>query len=103
MNMVLMIVFNQNYLENSTQFIEDASFLRIRTVSLGYNWKPSFIKWVDNIRLYGQVQNLYCFSKYTGFDPEVSSTGGGNYQTSGIDYGAYPQPRTFTVGLNVKF
>lgn len=92
-----------NYLENSTQFIEDASFLRIRTVSLGYNFKPEFLKWVQSARLYAQVQNLHVFTKYIGFDPEVSSTGGGNPQTAGIDYGAYPQPRTFTFGINVKF
>ena len=92
-----------NFLQNSTQFVEDASFLRIRTVSVGYNLKPRFAKWIETIRIYGQVQNLYVFTKYTGFDPEVSSTGGGNPKTAGIDYGAYPQPRTFTLGLNVKF
>ena len=94
---------NQNYLENSTEFIEDGSFLRIRTISLGYNLKPKFMKAVENIRLYAQVQNLFVFTKYKGFDPEVSSTGGGNWQTAGIDYGAYPQPRTITLGINVKF
>lgn len=92
---------NSNFLQNSTQFLEDASFLRIRTISLGYNWHLT--KVLEHIRIYAQVQNLYCFSKYTGFDPEVSSTGGGNFQTAGIDYGAYPQPRTYTVGLNLKF
>ncbi len=92
---------NQNYVENSTMFIEDGSFLRIRTVSIGYTIKPKSVTWFDNIRIYGQVQNLYVFTKYVGFDPEVSSTGGGNPQTAGIDYAAYPQPRTFTIGFNL--
>jgi TonB-dependent starch-binding outer membrane protein SusC len=92
----------QNYLENSTQYIEDGSFLRLRTFSLGYNFKPKFAG-VENVRLYGQVQNMFVITGYKGFDPEVSSTGGGNWQTAGIDYGAYPQPRTITLGINVKF
>ncbi len=92
---------NQNYVENSTMFIEDGSFLRFRTLSLGYTIKPKSPTWFDNIRIYGQIQNLYTFTEYVGFDPEVSSTGGGNPQTAGIDYAAYPQPRTFTIGFNL--
>lgn len=94
---------NQNYVENSTMFIEDGSFFRIRTVSLGYTLKPKKAAWVNSIRLYAQVQNLHVFTNYVGFDPEVSSTGGGNPQTAGIDYAAYPQPRTFTFGFNLGF
>jgi hypothetical protein len=50
-----------------------------------------------------QAQNLLTISKYIGFDPEVSSTGGGRDQTAGIDYAAYPQARTFTFGASVNF
>ena len=94
---------NPNFVQNSTQYIEDGSFLRIRTVSIGYNLKPKNTKLFDNIRIYAQVQNLHVFTKYTGFDPEVSSTGGSNMQTAGVDYGAYPQPRTWTFGFNLGF
>jgi TonB-linked SusC/RagA family outer membrane protein len=94
---------NQNYFNNSTQFIEDGSFLRIRTLSIGYTLKPKNIQAFDRIRIYAQVQNLYVWTKYTGFDPEVSSTGSSNPQTAGIDYAAYPQPRTYTVGFNISF
>ncbi|MFZ9982358.1 MAG: SusC/RagA family TonB-linked outer membrane protein, partial [Cyclobacteriaceae bacterium] len=94
---------NQNYVENSTQFIEDGSFLRIRTLSAGYTIRPRDQKWFSNIRVYAQAQNLFVFTRYTGFDPEVSSTGGGTPGTAGVDYAAYPQPRTFMFGFNIGF
>jgi hypothetical protein len=94
---------NQNFVENSTQFIEDGSFLRIRTVTAGYNIQPKNEAWFNNIRLYAQVQNLFVFTRYSGFDPEVSSTGSTDPRTAGIDYAAYPQPRTFMFGLNISF
>ncbi len=94
---------NQNYFNNSTQFIEDGSFFRIRTLSVGYTLKPKNTQVFDRVRIYAQVQNLYVFTKYTGFDPEVSSTGSSNPQTAGIDYAAYPQPRTYTLGFNMSF
>lgn len=92
-----------NYLQNSSQFLEDASFLRIRNVNLGYTIRPKNQKTFSSMRLYAEIQNLYTFTKYYGFDPEVSSTGGGSPNTAGIDYAAYPQARTFILGLNFKF
>ena len=94
---------NQNYVENSTQFIEDGSFFRFRTLSAGYTFKPKDRNWFSSIRVYGQVQNLYVITKYTGFDPEVSSTGSSDPRTAGVDYGAYPQPRTWMFGFNLSF
>jgi TonB-linked SusC/RagA family outer membrane protein len=93
---------NQNYNNFSTQYIEDASFLRIRTVTLGYTLKPKSTV-ITSCRFYFTVQNLYVFTKYTGFDPEVSSTGSGDPRTAGYDYAAYPQPRTFLFGFNLSF
>ncbi len=92
---------NKNYIENSTQYIEDGSFFRFRTLSIGYTLKPG--KGSTALRVYGQVQNLAVLTKYKGFDPEVSSTGAGNPQTAGVDYAAYPQPRTITFGFNFTF
>jgi TonB-linked SusC/RagA family outer membrane protein len=94
---------NQNYNNFSTQYIEDASFLRIRTVTLGYTLHPKNLNWFTSCRFYATVQNLYVFTKYTGFDPEVSSTGSGDPRTAGYDYAAYPQPRTYMLGFNLSF
>lgn len=89
--------------QNSSRFIEDASFFRIRTVNIGYTFRPAQNKVFNSLRLYAQVQNLAVFTKYYGFDPEVSSNGGDAPQTAGVDYAAYPQPRTFTFGVNFNF
>ena len=91
----------QNYFPNSDEFLENGSFLKVRTVNLGYTLHT--IKYFSSIRVYAQVQNLLTISKYIGFDPEVSSTGGNNDQTAGIDYAAYPQARTFSFGATLNF
>lgn len=93
----------QNYLQNSSQFLENASFFRIRTVNLGYTIRPKNKKMFTSLRVYAQVQNLHVFTKYYGFDPEVSSTGGDSEETAGVDYAAYPQSRTYTFGINFNF
>ncbi len=93
----------QNYNQQSSQFVEDASFFRIRTVNLGYTLRPKHPGLYNSLRLYLQVQNLWVLTKYYGFDPEVSSNGGSNPQTAGVDYAAYPQARTLTFGLNFNF
>ncbi len=95
---------NPQIINNSSIFIEDASFFRIRTLALGYTFHPkSGHGFYENIRVYAQVQNPFVFTKYTGFDPEVSSTGGNNDRTAGLDYAAYPQARTYTFGINMNF
>ena len=76
----------------SDYYIQDASFLRIDNISLGYNLKEA-IKGMD-VRLYGSVQNVAVFTDYDGLDPEMFG---------GIDNNFYPRPRTFVFGLNVKF
>ncbi len=92
---------NQNYYEGSTQFLENGSFLRVQNITLGYTFGN--ITWASKLRLYLEVQNAYVFSNYKGFDPEVSSTGGSDDRTAGVDYGAYPQARTFLCGVNLNF
>jgi TonB-dependent starch-binding outer membrane protein SusC len=91
-----------NYNQQSSQFLEDGSFLRLRTVNLGYTIKPKSAKF-NSLRLYLQAQNLWVLTKYYGFDPEVSSNGGSKPETAGVDYAAYPQARTFTFGINFNF
>ena len=96
-------LINQNVLQNSSQTLEDASYFRIRTINLGYTFKPKVKHTYNSLYIYAQVQNPVLITGYSGFDPEVSSTGGDHPETAGVDYAAYPQARTFTVGFNFNF
>ena len=93
---------NKNYIENSSMFVEDASFFRIRTINVGYTFGKKSLKFLTGLRVYAQVQNALLFTKYKGFDPEVSSNGGNIDRTAGVDYAAYPPARTFTFGFNLN-
>jgi hypothetical protein len=86
----------------SDYFVEDASYLRIQNIQLGYTLNPEVSEMVKitKLRLYAGVNNLYTFTKYKGFDPGASN---GNPIGGGIDYGFYPVPRTFLLGLNINF
>lgn len=86
----------------SDYFVEDASFLRIQNIQLGYSLPNKFIQSVglSKVRLYASVNNVYTFTKYKGFDPAANS---GDPISGGIDYGFYPTPRTYMLGLNVNF
>lgn len=86
----------------SDYFVEDASFIRIQNLQLGYSIPNQFIEKVglSKVRLYAAVNNLYTFTKYKGFDPGASS---GAPIGGGIDYGFYPVPKTYMFGLNVNF
>ncbi len=84
-----------NY-ETSSRFVESGSYLRLKNVQLGYNLPASLLKdkFISSLRVYLSANNLLTFTNYTGYDPEVGS---------GVDYGNYPQARTFLLGLNVNF
>jgi len=87
----------------SDRYIKDGSFFRIKNVMLGYNL-PSKIgekAGIEKVRVYVSGQNLFCFSKYEGFDPEIG-TGRGMLDI-GIDRGMYPIAKTVSVGLNLTF
>ncbi|HAR74144.1 MAG TPA: TonB-dependent receptor [Flavobacteriaceae bacterium] len=81
----------------SDRFVEDGTYVRLKAVTLGYNFKKAL--GFNNINLYVTGQNLFTITNYSGFDPEVNSNGG---SIIGIDYGVYPQVRTFIVGLKAK-
>ena len=93
----------------SSWFVEDASFLRIRTLQLGYTIPQSFSlrAGISKFRIYGSVNNLYTITKYSGYDPEIGDyygqEGKNNPLYAGIDRGFYPQPRTFMFGLQLEF
>ena len=88
----------------SNRFVEDGSYLRIQNVSLSYDLPASiFEKSIfSKIKLYVNVQNLYTFTKYSGFDPALGNLDQ-NITLSGIDLGRYPVPRTTSVGMNLEF
>jgi len=83
-------------------FVEDGSFLRLQTVSVGYSFKKELLERikVSNLRLYAKVDNVYTFTGYSGYDP-TASTGAPIGQ--GIDFGFYPLPRVAILGLNANF
>ena len=88
----------------STRFVEDASYLRIKTVTLSYDLPQSILAKVNlaNVRIYATGENLLTLTDYSGFDPEVNAFGGSN-TLQGVDYGTYPQTRNIIFGLNVTF
>ena len=83
-------------------FVEDGSYLRLKTLQLGYTFSDVKIKdaGVDSIRLYLSGANLLTFTDYDGLDPEVASN---NALNIGVDSGTYPLARITTVGLNINF
>ncbi|WEK20038.1 MAG: TonB-dependent receptor [Candidatus Pedobacter colombiensis] len=87
----------------SSRTVEDGSYLRIKTVSFGYNIPANLLKKVkvQSLRVYVSGQNLYTFTKYTGLDPEVNSYA--SALTAGFDYSAYPRGRTIAFGANLSF
>jgi TonB-linked SusC/RagA family outer membrane protein len=94
----------------SDVYVEDGSFLKLRSLQIGYSFSNELAKKlaVQRVRLYVSGQNLLTFTKYSGLDPEIGlpsdpSTGTRNVTASGIDIGTYPNSRFYTLGLNVTF
>jgi hypothetical protein len=90
--------------EISTWHIEDGSYIRIRTLTLGYTIPSTLMqRWrMNRARIYVTGQNLFTFTKYLGYNPEVNSRPD-SALSSGEDYGTYPLPRTMSIGLNLSF
>ena len=92
-----------NMSEISRVWIEDADFFKISRISLGYDFKKLYKKLpVQKCRLYVSLSNYFCFTGYSGMDPEVGF-GNGTSWASGIDCGYYPSSRSFQVGMNINF
>ena len=99
------------YSENgvtSTLAIEDGSYLRLNTLTLGYSLPQNLLRKVgiSKLRIYGTVYNVFTITGYSGLDPEVSANTSNNnatYPTVGLDWGTYPRARSFVVGLNLTF
>lgn len=90
----------------SSRYVEDASYIRLKNLTLGYTLPKSLLQkaHIDNVRVYVNIQNLWTITKYTGYDPEVgASTQDSSGLTYGLDNGRYPSPTLYSCGLNITF
>ena len=81
-------------------YVQDGSYLRLKNISLGYTLPRNLTKRVnvERFRVYVRAENLFTWTKYWGFDPEIGTSS----TSMGVDYGVYPQARIFTVGFNLS-
>jgi TonB-linked SusC/RagA family outer membrane protein len=95
---------NTNNTAMSDRYVEDGSFVRIQNITLGYRLPKTLINRVKmaNLRLYVTVQNLYTFTNYSGYDPEVGAYNN-SIRLMNVDAGHYPNPRTYMGGVSVEF
>jgi hypothetical protein len=86
-----------------SKFIEDGSFLRLKNVTIGYTLPHKWLRsiYVTKLRVYATADNLFVLTKYSGYDPEVSVDR--SNLKPGLDWGAYPKSKVFTVGVELNF
>lgn len=86
----------------SSYYVENGSFARLRNLQLGFTVPTKLLKKlkIESLRVYGVANNLLTLTKYKGFDPDISSS---NALSAGVDYGFYPQAKTFMAGIQLKF
>ena len=101
---------NDNYTLPHTGWLEDGSYLRLKSFTIGYNFTPSLISKLrlKAARIYVTAVNLLTFTNYTGFDPEVDHFTGVNGGANsgllrGYDYGSYPQSKSYIIGIKISF
>ena len=87
------------------KYVEDASFLRLSSLTFGYTLPEKYMKkaYIKKLRVFFTASNVFCATKYSGFDPEVDTRSKDNPLAIGVDYSAYPKSRTFNFGLNLSF
>jgi TonB-linked SusC/RagA family outer membrane protein len=99
-------VFSRQF---SSYWLEDGGYLRLRTLQVGYNLPPAFVRWIPAARVYVQAENLFTITGYSGLDPALplaAATGAAGDirdQFRGVDQGVYPSSRTFTIGISTSF
>lgn len=97
---------NIENVHNSTRFVEDGSYLRLKNVTLSYdfNTNKGFLQkmGISKLQPYVTAQNLWTWTNYSGYDPEVNSYGASSVEL-GVDYGTYPQSKSIIFGLNLEF
>ena len=97
----LSLTDDNNEARFSTYYVENGSYMKMKYLKLSYSLPKNLIKKIGatNLDVYGQVENVFTMTKYKGLDPEILP---GEYGAR-VDNGAYPRPRTFTIGLNLQF
>lgn len=97
----LSLTDDNNEARFSTYYVENGSYMKMKYLKLSYSLPKNLIRKIGatNLDVYGQVENVFTITKYKGLDPEILP---GEYGAR-IDNGAYPRPRTFTIGLNLQF
>jgi TonB-linked SusC/RagA family outer membrane protein len=99
-------VFSRQF---SSYWVEDGSYVRLRTLQVGYNLPPALIRWIPAARVYLQAENLFTITGYSGLDPSLpaasvfGAAGDIRDQFRGVDQGTYPSSRTFTIGITTTF
>ncbi len=93
---------NKTYLQSS-RFLEKGDFVRLKNISLTYDVPKTVLKGIASARVFVSATNLLTFTKYKGLDPESSSVGSGTDTNQSIDYGSFPNSKTYTLGLNFTF
>ena len=95
--------YNGEYNYVTSYMVEDGSYLRLKNIQLAYNLNSNWLKKarIQKVRIYATAQNLLTFTRYTGYDPEVSYFN--SLITPGADLGGYPRSKIYTLGLNLSF
>lgn len=88
--------------DNSSRFLQDVSYVKIKNITLGYNLPKSLVKGL-NLTITVGAQNLFTFTKYKGYDPELTSGSNSNDSNSGVDMSTYPIPRSYSLGIKATF
>ena len=95
---------SSNMIQVSDIYVDDADYFRLQTMTLGYDFAKLFKSFpLQQLRVYFQAQNLFTITKYDGMEPEQGNSIASESWVTGTDISNYPQPRTFLVGVNVKF
>ena len=87
-------------------YIEDGSYLRISELTLSYNLPKRWVAkiGISNLRVYAGIRNLWVFTGYTGYDPDVNSISGSTGDLlQGVDNGSYPRSRIYSMGIDISF
>ena len=93
-----------NWQSISDIYVENADYFRLQNLTLGYDFKTIWKNCpFQQLRLYVAAQNLFTITGYKGMDPENGKSIANESWVTGVDVGNYPQPRTYMVGVNVKF
>lgn len=97
-------VGNKENNHNSSRYVENGSYLRVKNITLLYTFNSNWLKklQLSQVQPYVTLQNLFTFTSYSGYDPEVNAYGN-QAVALGVDYGTYPQSRAFIFGVNIHF